>query len=153
MYQLTYLSPNKFKGYKHKLTRFCAHWRHIFTWKVIFDFGDRSWSLFATSDCVCDCEFGFRTQANFLWKKNTRYESLILIPKATHFYLLDYVTRTRILKRGDRNKNKNWTWAQNILNYHNFRSITSCDEKHNNLKLYLSLKDQIMSTYFSLNRF
>ena len=40
-----------------------------------------------------------------------------------------------------------------MKNYHNFRSITSCDEKHDNLQIYFSLKDQIMSNYFSLNHF
>ena len=40
-----------------------------------------------------------------------------------------------------------------MLNYHNFRSVTSCDKMHDNLQIYLSPKDQIMSNYFSLNHF
>ena len=40
-----------------------------------------------------------------------------------------------------------------MLNYFNFGSITSCDEKHDNLQIKMSLKDQIMSNYFSLNHF
>ena len=40
-----------------------------------------------------------------------------------------------------------------MQNYHNFGSINSDDGKHDNLQIYLSLKDQIMSNYFSLNYF
>ena len=32
-------------------------------------------------------------------------------------------------------------------------SITSANENHDNLQIYLSLKDQIMSNYFSLHHF
>ena len=40
-----------------------------------------------------------------------------------------------------------------MQNYHNFGSINSADEKHDNLQIYLSLKDQIMINYFSLSCF
>ena len=69
------------------------------------------------------------------------------------FVGLRYTDQNFKVRRSEKNKNKNGTLAQNRLNYHNFGSITSCDEKHDNLQIYLSLKDQIMSNYFSFYHF
>ena len=40
-----------------------------------------------------------------------------------------------------------------MQNFHNFGSVNSANEKHDNLQIYSSLKDQTMSNYFSPNCF